>query len=72
MIRQIFNIVPSDMATEYSQDNYCLNLSSINVTSFERERWLNWFELVAHSSGAFSQHVIYTLIEGADEGGKMT
>ena len=29
---------------------------------------LNWFGLVAHSSGAFSQHVIYTLIEGACQG----
>ena len=35
------------------------------MTSFERERLLKWFGLVAHSSGAFSQHVIYTLMEGA-------
>ena len=32
------------------------------------ERWLKWFRLVAHSRDAFSQHLIYTLVEGAGKG----
>ena len=41
------------------------------MTSFERERererdGFYWFGLVAHSRGAFSQHVL--LMEGADKG----
>ena len=38
------------------------------MTSFEREM-AYWFGLMAHSSGTFSQHVIYTLMEGAGQGG---
>ena len=39
------------------------------MASFEIEReWLNWFGLAARSSGAFSQHAIYTLVEGAGQG----
>ena len=39
-----------------------------------RETWLNYFGHVEHSSGVFSQHVIYTLMEGAGKRveGKMT
>ena len=35
-----------------------------------RERWLNWFGLVAHSSGAFSQNVIITLMAGTGQRGE--
>ena len=34
-----------------------------------REIWLNYFGHVEHSSGAFSQHVIDTLMEGAGNRG---
>ena len=37
-----------------------------------KEIWLNYFEHVKHSSGAFSQHVIYTLMEDAGKRGDMT
>ena len=73
MIRRIFNIMPKDVVTVRSREL----LVKFELEEFDlilREIWLNYFGHVEQSSGAFSQHVIYTLMDGAGEGvgGKMT
>ena len=68
MIRHIFNIMPKDVATVRSR----LLLVKLELEEFDLifgERWLNWFGHVEHSRSAFSQYVIYLLIEGAVRGG---
>ena len=64
MIRQILNIMPKDVATVRSRE-LLLKLELEEFDLILREIWLNYFGHVEHSSGASSQHVIYTLIEGA-------
>ena len=60
--------MPKDVATVRSREL----LVKLELEEFDlilNEIWLNYFGHVEHSSGAFSQHVILTLIEGADKGG---
>ena len=67
MIRHIFNI------TTKGCDHKKVNRTTGKAWAwwFDHilgERWLNWFGHVEHSRDAFSQHVIYMLIEGAVQG----
>ena len=52
------------------------SISCLRIWPLFREIWLNYFGQVERSSGAFSQHVINTSMEGAGKrgggGGKMT
>ena len=53
MIRQIFNIIPKDLATVRSREL----LVMLKLEEFDlilREIWLNYFGHAEHSSGAFS------------------
>ena len=68
MIRQIFNSMPKDVATVRSRE--LLVKPELEVFDLIlRDIWLNYFGHVECSSGAFSQHAIYTLMEGADKRG---
>ena len=56
--------MPKDVATVWSREL----LIELELEEFDlilKEIWLNYFGHVEHSSGTFSKHVIYTLIEGA-------
>ena len=68
MIRQIFNIMPKDVATVGSR-KLLVKLKLQEFYLILREIWLNYNGHMEHSSGAFSQYVIYTLIEGAGKSG---
>ena len=66
MIRQIFNIMFKGVATIRSRE-LLVKLKEFDLVL--REISLNYFGHVEHSSDAFSQHVINTLMEGAGKRG---
>ena len=60
--------MPKDVATVRSR----YLLVKLKLEEFDlnmRQIWLNYFGHVEHSCGAFSQHVIYTFMEGAGKRG---
>ena len=62
--------MPKDVTTVMSRELLVkLELEEFGLTL--REMWL-YFGHMEHSSGAFSQHVIYTLMKGTVKRGEMT
>ena len=65
MIRQIFNIMSKDDVVTVKSRELLILLELEEFDLILREIWPYYFGHVEHSSGAFSQHVIYALMEGA-------
>ena len=61
--------MPKNVATVRSKE-ILVKLEFEEFDLILKENWLNWFGHVEHSSGAFSQHLIYTLMGGAGHGGQ--
>ena len=60
--------MPKDVATVRSRE-LLVKLELEDFYLILREIWLNYFGHVEHSSGAFSQYVVYTLKDDAAKRG---